>query len=71
MIKETVKYPEFSEIDFIRLYCAMNFKNGCSPIIKHNELEKSYIDFIHYLNLEIYFKIYVLKKIIQIQKTII
>ena len=40
MIKETVKYPEFSEIDFIRLYCAMNFKNGCSPIIKHNELEK-------------------------------
>ena len=40
MIKEIVKYPEFSEIDFIRLYCAMNFKNGCSPIIKHNELEK-------------------------------
>ena len=40
MIKETVKYPEFSEIDFIRLYCAMNFKNGCSPIIKHCELEK-------------------------------
>ena len=40
MIKETVKYPEFSEIDFIRLYCAMNFKNGCSPIIKHYELEK-------------------------------
>ena len=40
MIKETVKYPEFSEIDFIKLYCAMNFKNGCSPIIKHNELEK-------------------------------
>ena len=40
MIKETVKYPEFSEIDFIKLYCAMNFKNGCSPIIKHYELEK-------------------------------
>lgn len=40
MIKETVKYPEFSEVDFIRLYCAMNFKNGCSPIIKHYELEK-------------------------------
>lgn len=40
MIKETVKYPEFSEIDFIRLYCAMNFKNSCSPIIKHYELEK-------------------------------
>ena len=40
MIKETVKYPKFSEIDFIKLYCAMNFKNGCSPIIKHNELEK-------------------------------
>ncbi len=40
MIKETVKYPRFSEVDFIRLYCAMNFKNGCSPIIKHHELEK-------------------------------
>lgn len=40
MIKETIKYPKFSEIDFIKLYCAMNFKNGCSPIIKHNELEK-------------------------------
>ena len=40
MIKETVKYPKFSEIDFIRLYCAINFKNGCSPIIKHYELEK-------------------------------
>lgn len=28
MIKETVKYPpkkKFSEVDFIKLYCAMNF----------------------------------------------
>ena len=40
MIKEAVKYPRFSEVDFIKLYCAMNFKNGCSPIIKHHELEK-------------------------------
>ena len=40
MIKETVKYPRFFEVDFIKLYCAMNFKNGCSPIINHHELEK-------------------------------
>ncbi len=39
MIK-TVKYPNFDEYDFIRLYCAMNFKNELSPIIKHHELEK-------------------------------
>lgn len=26
MIKENVKYPKFSEIDFIRLYCATNLK---------------------------------------------
>lgn len=45
MIKETVKYPKFSETDFIRLYCAMNFKNGCSPIIKHRELEKRLYEF--------------------------
>lgn len=40
MIKETVKHSKFSEIDFIKLYCAINFKNGCFPIIKHHELEK-------------------------------
>ncbi len=40
MIKETVKYPKFSEVDFIKLYCAMNFKNGYSPIINHQKLEK-------------------------------
>lgn len=40
MIKETIKYPRFSEGDFIELYCAMNFKNGCSPILKRHELEK-------------------------------
>ncbi len=45
MIKETFKYPKFSEVDFIRLYCAMNFKNGCSPIIKHHELEKKLFGF--------------------------
>ena len=39
MIKETVR-PKFSEIDFIRLYCAISVKNGVSPIIKHHELEK-------------------------------
>lgn len=39
MIKETVNH-KFSETDFIRLYCAINFKKGCSPIIKHHELEK-------------------------------
>ena len=40
MIKEAVKYPRFSEVDFIKLYCAMNFKNKRSPIINHQELEK-------------------------------
>lgn len=40
MIKETVKYPKLSKFDFIRLYCAMNFKKGYSPIIEHHELEK-------------------------------
>ncbi len=40
MIKETVKYPSFSETDFIRLYCAMNVKKKCSRVISHHELEK-------------------------------
>lgn len=40
MIKKSVKYPEFSEVDFIRLYCAMNYKNNLTPLIKHHELEK-------------------------------
>lgn len=38
MIKETVKYPNFSGTDFIRLYCAINFKSGLSPLLKHHEL---------------------------------
>ncbi len=45
MIKETIKYPIFSEIDFIKLYCALSFKNGCSPIINHQELEKKLYKF--------------------------
>ena len=45
MIKEVVKYPALSETDFIRLYCAMNFKNSLSPIIKHHELEKKLYEF--------------------------
>lgn len=45
MIKEVVKYPAFSETDFIRLYCAMNFKKSLSPIIKHHELEKKLYEF--------------------------
>ena len=45
MIKESVKYPKFSEVDFIRLYCAMNFKNGLSPLIIHHELEKKLYEF--------------------------
>lgn len=40
MIKENVKYPEFSDVDFIRLFCAINCQNGMPPIIKHHELEK-------------------------------
>lgn len=40
MIKENIKYPAFSGTDFIRLYCAINFKKSLSPIIKHHELEK-------------------------------
>ncbi len=59
MNKETVK-TIFSEISFIRLYCAINFKNKLSPIIEHHELEKNYINFILYLNLENYFKTYAL-----------
>lgn len=47
MIKESVKYPAFSEVDFIRLYCAMTFKNGLSPIIKHHELEKKLYEFYY------------------------
>lgn len=45
MIKENAKYPVFSETDFIRLYCAINFKKSLSPIIKHHELEKKLYEF--------------------------
>lgn len=45
MIKENVKYPKFSEVDFIRLYCAMNFKKELSPLIIHHELEKKLYEF--------------------------
>lgn len=45
MIKETIKYPRFSETDFIRLYCAINFQKGLSPIIKHHELETKLYEF--------------------------
>ena len=45
MIKETVKYSKFSEVDFIKLYCAMNFIYGYSPIINHHELEKKLYTF--------------------------
>ena len=45
MRTKTVKYPKFSEVDFIRLYCAVNFKNGYSPIINHHELEKRLYEF--------------------------
>lgn len=45
MRKEIVKYPEFSEIDFIRLYCAMHVKNRLFPLIKHHQLEKELYNF--------------------------
>lgn len=45
MIKETIKYPRFSETDFIRLYCAINFQKGLSPIIKPHELETKLYEF--------------------------
>ena len=45
MKKQTVKYPKFSELDFIRLYCAMNVKNKLSPIIEHHELQKKLYEF--------------------------
>lgn len=45
MIKETIKYPRFSETDFIRLYCAINFQKGLSPIIKRHELETKLYEF--------------------------
>lgn len=45
MIKETIKYPRFSEADFIRLYCAINFQKGLSPIIKLHELETKLYEF--------------------------
>ena len=47
MNKEIVKYPNFSEIDFIRLYCATNYKNSLSPIINHQELERRLYKFYH------------------------
>lgn len=47
MIKENVKYPEFSKVDFIKLYCAINFKNGLSPLIKHHELEKKLYEYYY------------------------
>ena len=48
MNKEIVKYPTFSEIDFIKVYCALNFKNGFSPILKHHELEKQLYPFYYF-----------------------
>lgn len=45
MRKEIVKYPELSEVDFIRLYCAMHVKNGLLPFIKHHDLEKELYKF--------------------------
>lgn len=45
MIKENVKYPSFSETQFIRLYCAINVQNGLTPIIKHHELEMKLYEF--------------------------
>ena len=45
MIKKSTKYPVFSEIDFVKLYCAMNFINGLSPLIIHHELEKKLYEF--------------------------
>lgn len=45
MFKGNIKWPIFSETDFIRLYCAMNFKKSLSPIIKHHELEKKLYEF--------------------------
>ncbi len=47
MIKKNVKYPEFSEVDFIRLYCAINFKNRMSPFINHHELEKKLYEYYY------------------------
>lgn len=43
MLKTADKYPSFSEIDFIELYCAANVQNGFSCIIDHHELEKKVI----------------------------
>lgn len=45
MIKETVKFPRFSDTEFICLYCVMNFKNKLSPIIEHHKLEKELYKF--------------------------
>lgn len=39
------KYPKFYEIDFVRLYCAMNVKKRCLPVINHHELEKRLYEF--------------------------
>lgn len=44
-MNKEVKYPNFSEIDFMRLYCAMTFKKALSPIIKHHDLEKRLYEF--------------------------
>lgn len=45
MLKTTDKYPSFSEIDFIELYCAVNVQNGFSCIMDHHELEKKLYQF--------------------------
>lgn len=45
MLKQSVKYPSFSEYDFIRLYCAISAKKGSFPVIVHHELEKDLYKF--------------------------
>lgn len=56
MIKENIRYPEFSSVDFIRLYCAISFTNGLSPIIIHHELEKKLYEFYSYPEFSILFQ---------------
>ena len=62
MNKEIVKTSNFSENEFIRLYCAINFKKQLPPIIKHEELEKELYKFYFYPDFEKLFQDISLKR---------
>ena len=56
MENKIVKYPSFTEYDFIRLYCALNLKYRQSPLLIHHELEKKLYKFYNLPELGILFE---------------